>query len=144
MEYREGTLGRVFVLKFAHGEDIKKALEGFLEKEHVETASLVFLGALNKGKIVAGPKKAVVPPEPNWVSFSEGWEVLGVGSVFPGKGPQIHMHGAMGKNRKVLAGCIRDNIDIFMVIEAFVFEIKGVKASKEPDAKTGLNLLRFL
>ena len=37
---------------------------------------------LKKGHIVTGPKKPVIPPEPNWKKFKDGWEVMGVGTVF--------------------------------------------------------------
>ncbi|MFA5039425.1 MAG: PPC domain-containing DNA-binding protein [Candidatus Omnitrophota bacterium] len=144
MEYRQGRLGRIFVLKFSHKEDVKKSLEGFLKKEGLKTAVFVFLGAFGEGRLVTGPKKAVVPPEPNYAAFKDGWEVLGLGTVFPGNGPQVHMHASMGKKRKTLTGCVRQGVGIFMVIEAVVFELKGVKAAKELDPKTGLNLLKFL
>ena len=138
-------MGRVFLVKFDNKDDILRSLEGFVSKERMKSAVLVFLGAFRKGQLVTGPKKAVVPPEPNWKAFDDGWEVMGVGTVFSGKkGPQIHMHAAMGKKDKALTGCVRKKVEVFMVIEAVVFELKGVKARKEIDPGTGLNLLKIL
>jgi predicted DNA-binding protein with PD1-like motif len=34
--------------------------------------------------------------------------------------------------------------EVFLVIEAVVFELEGVKATKAIDLKTGLNLLKIL
>jgi predicted DNA-binding protein with PD1-like motif len=145
MQYSQGRLGRVFLVKFENKDDILRSLEGFVRKERLKSAVLVFLGAFRKGQLVTGPKKAVVPPEPNWKTFDDGWEVMGVGTVFSGKkGPQIHMHAAMGKKDRALTGCVRKKVEVFMVIEAVVFELKGVKARKEIDPRTGLNLLKIL
>ena len=95
--------------------------------------------------MVTGPKKAVIPPEPNWVAFKDGWEVLGLGTVFSNKsGPQIHIHSAMGKKNKTLTGCVRKDSKVFIVIEAVIFELEGIKAEKDIDPKTGLNMLKIL
>jgi hypothetical protein len=70
---------------------------------------------------------------------------MGIGTVFTNKkGPQIHIHASMGKKNKVITGCVRKDSKVFLVIEAIVFEIKGVKAVKDIDPETGLNLLRIL
>jgi hypothetical protein len=145
MQYTKGTIGRVFVLKFEDDDIVLEKLNYFLKKEGVKTATMIFLGALKKGNLVTGPKKPIIPPQPNWVSFKDGWEVMGMGSVFTNKtGPQIHIHASMGKKNKVLTGCLRKDSRVFLVVEAVVFELKGVKATKEIDPKTGINLLRIM
>lgn len=144
MKYSQGRIGRVFVIKFEDGDILAEELIDLAREQKIRSASFVFLGALKKGDLVTGPKKPVVPPEPNWVSFRDGWEVLGMGSLFTGKlGPQIHVHSSMGKKNKVLTGCVRKKSSVFLVIEAFLFEIKGIRASKDIDPATGLNLLRI-
>ena len=106
---------------------------------------MIFIGALRKGNLVTGPKQPVIPPQPNKIIFKDGWEVMGVGTIFTNsKGPQIHIHASLGKKNKVLIGCVRENSKVFLVIEAVVFELKGIKAGKDIDPKTGLNLLRIL
>ena len=145
MKYTQGTLGRVFLLKFEDEDILIDKLSLFITKERVKAATMIFIGALKKGDLVTGPKKPVIPPQPNKVSFKDGWEVMGIGTVFVNsKGPQIHIHSSMGKKNKVLTGCLRGKSKVFLVIEAVVLELKGIKASKDIDPKTGLNLLRIL
>ena len=52
------------------------------------------------------------------------------------------IHTAMGKKAKTLTGCVRKASKVFLVVEAVVFELKGVSATKSIDPKTGINLLR--
>jgi predicted DNA-binding protein with PD1-like motif len=145
MKYSVGRVGRVFLLKFENDDILIKELERLARQEKLKTAVFVFLGALREGHLVTGPKKPVIPPEPNWRAFRDGWEVMGMGSLFTGKkGPQIHVHASMGQKDKVMTGCVRKESKVFLVIEAVVFELKGVKAAKDIDPKTGLNLLRIL
>ena len=145
MKYTKGKIGRIFLVKFEDDDILTDKIAELAKKEKIKAGVLVFLGALKKGKLVTGPKKPVIPPKPNWVSFKDGWEVMGIGTVFiNSKGPQIHIHSSMGKKQKVLTGCVRGKSKVFLVIEAIVFELKGVKATKAIDPKTGLNLLRII
>lgn len=144
MIYTEAKIGRTFVIKFENNDDLMAELEKFIIKEKIKTGFFVFLGGMKKGDMVCGPKKPVIPPVPNWVSFKDSWEVFGTGSVFEGKtSPQIHIHTAMGKKTKTLTGCIRKNAEVFITVEAFFMELKGIKARKEIDEKTGINMLKF-
>jgi len=144
MKYTTGKLGRIFILKFENDDIFIDKLSGFVKKERIKAASIIFIGALRKGLLVTGPQKPVIPPKPNQINFKDGWEVMGIGTVFVNTlGPQIHIHGSMGKKNKVLTGCVRGKSKVFLVIEAVVFELKGVKANKSIDPKTGLNLLNI-
>lgn len=145
MEYTKGSIGRLFLLKFKDDDVLLEGLFSFAKKEKLKAAAIVFIGALKKGDLVTGPKKPVIPPQPNKVYFKDGWEVMGIGTIFTNKsGPQIHIHGSMGKKQKVLTGCVRGKSKVFLVVEAIVFELKGVRATKEIDPETGLNLLKIL
>jgi len=145
MKYTKGSLGRVFLLKFEDDDVLIDKLGSFAKKERIRAATMIFIGALKKGELVTGPRKPVIPPLPNKVNFKDGWEVMGIGTIFVNaKGPQIHIHGSMGKKDKVLTGCVRGKSKVFLVIEAVVLELKGIKAAKEIDPKTGLNLLKIL
>ena len=145
MKYSEGNTGRVFVLKFDNDDDLNAELEKFAVKEKIKTAFFIFLGGIKSGKIVAGPKKAVMPPVPAWVSFDSGWEVFGTGSVFTDedKKPCVHIHTAMGKSKKTLTGCVRKDSRVFGAVEAVLYEVKGAKASKGIDPATGLKMLKI-
>ena len=145
MRYTKGSIGRIFLLKFEDDDILLNELDKFARHEKLKAATFVFIGALKKGHIVTGPKKPVIPPEPNWKKFKDGWEVMGVGTIFTNKkGPQIHIHTSMGKKDRVITGCVRKDSKVFLVIEAIVFELKGVKATKDLDPSTGLNLLKIL
>lgn len=145
MQYTKGNIGRLFLLKFKDDDVLLDELSLFTKKEKLKAAAMIFIGALKKGDLVTGPRKPVIPPEPNKVYFKDGWEVMGIGTIFTNKsGPQIHIHGSMGKKQKVLTGCVRGKSKVFLVVEAVIFELKGVKAAKEIDPKTGLNLLKIL
>ncbi len=144
MKYTKGSLGRVFLLKFEDNDILIDCLSLFVTKERIKAATMIFIGALRKGDLVTGPKKPVIPPQPNKVSFKDGWEVMGIGTIFVNaKGPQIHIHGSMGKKNKALTGCLRGKSKVFLVIEAVVLELKGIKATKDIDPQTGLNLLKL-
>ncbi len=145
MQYAKCSIGRLFVVKFEDDDILLDKLKELTRKERIKAATLVFIGALKKGSLVTGPKKPVIPPLPNKVSFKGGWEVMGIGTIFTNpQGPQIHIHSAMGKNKGTLTGCIRDKSKVFLVVEAVVFELKGATATKSIDPETGLNLLRIL
>lgn len=145
MEYTHGKIGRVFLIKFTDEDIVLTELERLVKKEKIKTGVFVFLGALKKGHLVTGPKEPIIPPEPNWTTFKDGWEAFGVGTVFTNrKGPQIHIHTSMGKKLGVKTGCLRRDSKVFLVIEAVLWELKGLKATKDIDPKTGLNLLKIL
>jgi len=145
MKYTKGSVGRVFLLKFEDGDILIDSLSLFVKQERIKAATIFFIGALKKGNLVTGPKKPVIPPQPNKVSFKDGWEVMGIGTIFVNsKGPQIHIHTSMGKKNWVLTGCLRGKSSVFLVIEAVVLELRGIRASKDIDPKTGLNLLRII
>ena len=145
MKYTKGSIGRAFLLKFEDDDVLLDALSAFVSKEKIKAATMVFIGALKKGDLVTGPQKPVIPPLPNKVYFKDGLEVMGIGTIFTNAaGPQIHIHASMGKKQKTLTGCVRGKSKVFLVVEAIVFELKGIKASKSIDPKTGLNLLKIL
>ena len=144
MRYTKGSIGRVFLLKFEDDDIMNDELLRLAKKERIKAATLVFIGALKKGDLVTGPKRPTIPPDPNWVAFKDAWEVMGIGTIFSNKkGPQVHVHASMGKKLKTLTGCVRKQSKVFLVIEAVVFELRGVKAMKDIDPTTGLNLLRI-
>jgi len=145
MQYTQGTIGRVFLVKFEDRDIFIDNLSLLAKKESIKAATIIFIGALKKGDLVTGPKQPVIPPQPNKVSFKDGWEVMGLGTIFTNsKGPQIHLHVSMGKKKNVLTGCLRGKSKVFLVVEAVVLELTGVKAGKDIDPKTGLNLLRII
>ncbi|MFC1809530.1 PPC domain-containing DNA-binding protein [Candidatus Omnitrophota bacterium] len=144
MEYSEGKLGRIFYLRFDNEEAIYDALSDFIKEKSIKAGIIHFIGALKNTECVSGPKKTEVPPEPHWHSLPEAHEVMGVATIaWTNTGPKIHVHTAFGKGKEAFVGCIRGQSDVFLVIEAIVFEIDGVTALRREDKKLGINKLMF-
>ena len=104
----------------------------------------MLLGGMQSAEVVTGPKNAVVPPDPLWQHFSDGREVIGLGTLFfKGDEPVIHLHGAIGRGTETLTGCIRKNSVVYLVIEAVIAEIVGTDAHRALDTQTGLVMLEL-
>jgi len=66
------------------------------------------------------------------------------GTIFwKGEEPVIHLHGAMGRLRETITGCIRKDISVYLIIEAVISEILGIDAHKALDGKTGIVTLKL-
>jgi len=144
MKYSEGKIGRTFVLKFEHGDDLLYELKRFVVEKNIRAGIVHFIGALNNAEIVVGPKKNVLPPDAVWKKFADGREMVGTGTVFwKGDEPGIHIHSAIGRGDKVNVGCIRKKAKVYLVVEAVVMEIKGADARRSKDARSGMELLEI-
>lgn len=145
MKHTSGRIKAIHVLKFENNDDFIAETENFIKNKKIKTAFFIFLGGMKKGDLVSGPKKPVIPPDPFWQSYDKGWDVFGVGSVFSGAGgkPQIHIHSSLGSKKMVKTGCMRKKASVFIVIEALMFELSGVKAEKGIDPATGINMLHL-
>lgn len=145
MQYTKGQIKQVILARFDDEDVLLDEIKKLVKKERISAGVLVLIGALRKGHVVTGPKQPKIPPRPHWEQFKDAWEIVGLGTIFKGqKGPEVHIHGALGKGRKSLVGCIRKGSKVFLLVEAVIFELKGIKAKKELDPETGLKLLRFI
>lgn len=141
MQYTEGQIGRVFVVRIDDGEDMLASLHRFILEKEIRAGSVVFLGALMDGKMVTGPEKPVIPPDPHFVFFEGGWEVFGVGTIYPGEGgPHIHYHASVGRAGHALTGCLREKAVTYLIVEAIIYEITGLSARREFDEKMQIHL----
>jgi uncharacterized protein len=141
MQYTEGQLGRVFVVRIDDGEDMLVSLREFISDKDIQAGSITFLGALMNGRMVTGPEEPVIPPVPHFVMFEGGWEVFGIGTIYPGEGgPHIHYHASVGRSGHALTGCLREKATTYLIIEAVIMEFTGLKARREFDQKTQLHL----
>jgi predicted DNA-binding protein with PD1-like motif len=142
MQYSQGSLGRVFVLRLEDGEDLIASLEGLAREKGVAAGVALFMGALKDGQMVTGPEVATIPPTPHWESFQSAWEVVGMASIYPGeKGPMVHTHSSLGRGREAMAGCVRMVASVYLIVEAVLFELLEVDARRVLDEKSGLHLL---
>ena len=141
MQYTEGQLGRVFVVRIDDGEDMLVSLRQFILDKSIQAGSITFLGALMNGRMVTGPEEPVIPPVPHFVMFEGGWEVFGIGTIYAGEGgPHIHYHASVGRSGHALTGCLREKATTYLIIEAVIMEFTGLKARREFDQKTQLHL----
>ncbi len=144
MQYQKASLGRVIIAKIEHGDDLLEELKNLLRAEQIQAGIMFMIGALEAGSLVVGPETCAVPPEPVWKEFSDGREVLGIGTVFTEDGdPVIHLHSSLGRGDEALTGCIRKDSRVYLVVEVILMEFLDSGAVRTLDSHTGLNLLGF-
>jgi len=140
MEYKSGMIGRLFFIRFDHGDDILSNLKQLIIKEGIKCGWFQFFGGLAKADVVIGPKEPTVPPDPVWQNINETREVMGTGSIFwDEKEPLLHMHAAMGHHGKTLTGCVRKQAEVYLVVEAVVYEITGMEVTRPWFPEGGFN-----
>jgi predicted DNA-binding protein with PD1-like motif len=144
MKYQSGSVGRVFVARFEDGEDFLTSLCELARKENVRAGVFHLVGGAKKGRVVVGPKGDEMPPDPMWREIEGNSEIVGTGTIFwAGLEPKAHLHMAAGRGDRVCVGCLRQNSQTFLVLEAVLMEITGVDATRELDPGTGLALLKL-
>ena len=146
MKYQVGEIGRVILAHFEDGDPIISNIAGIVRKERIGGCVFYLLGGLTEGRIVVGPANDDVrPPEPTWREIVDSHETLAIGTVFwHGDEPRVHIHGTYGKFDSVKTGCLRDEAKTFLVLEAVMFELKGVNAVREIDPDIQMALLRLI
>ena len=144
MEYTQGTMGRIFVVRIDHGDDVLNSLIELSEKEQIRSAYFMMIGAVGSSKLVTGPKEKSIPPDVEWAEFSDARELMGTGNiVWMDDAPKVHLHAAIGGTAGVLMGCVRDNTEAFMVVEVIIFEIEGVDIVRRFNETVGFNQMKF-
>ena len=135
-------MGRIFVLRMDHGEDLIESLQKFLREKKITSCTVLFMGAMRDGRAVTGPKLPVVPPTPNYEAYESAWEVFGMATIYQSiEGPMLHIHSALGRGRQSILGCIRDKAEVYLIVEAVLFDICGMTAERAWDEKMQLYLL---
>ncbi|NLX48976.1 MAG: DUF296 domain-containing protein [Methanospirillum sp.] len=143
MEYREGAIGRVFLVRVDHGEDLLAVVTGVAGEEGIETGLVLLLGALARGRLVEGPAALDLPPVPIATAFLDGREVLGVGTLVREDGrPALHLHAATGRRGVAAVGCLRDEAQVYAVAEVVILEL-SLAAVRRRDPSTGLSPIAF-
>ncbi len=144
MEYRKGTVKRVFTVRFDEGEDFLGGLRELVVKEDIRCAWFHVLGGLREADVVTGPKEPIMPPEPVWENVQGARETIGTGSIFwDGSEPRIHLHAAMGHHGDTLTACVRKGTKVYLILEAYIVEIDGLGASRPWYPEGGFNRLTF-
>jgi predicted DNA-binding protein with PD1-like motif len=144
MDYTQGKMGRVFVARIDHKEDLLSELQDLAVNEDIKSAFFSLLGATGGAKMVTGPKQKSLPPDVNIRQFDDAKEVLGIGNIFWEDGkPKIHLHASVSSSNETLMGCFREFTEVFMVIEVMIFEIEGIMAERIHDPDIGFSPVRF-
>jgi predicted DNA-binding protein with PD1-like motif len=146
MQYAEGSMGRVFILRLEDGEVLNDTIEAFARTHAVEAAAVTFLGGSAGGsKVIVGPDAAssekVVPLE----HVLQGHrEVLALGTLIQDERgePVLHMHAAAGREGDATVGCTRAGLEVWLVGEVVIQEIVGLEARRVVDPATGFGLLQ--
>jgi len=132
MEYAVGKTGRIIAARLFEGEDLYESIHKIAAAENIKSAAVFITGGFREANVVVGPKQEEPTIVGEFREFAGPGEVLGVGTIYcDNEKPKLHIHTAIGKADEVMVGCPRDG------------EIDGLKAEREFDEKTGLNLLRF-
>lgn len=142
MKYQKGKVGRIFIVKFEDGENPLESLKEMAKKEIVSSAVFWLIGGLKKGRFVAGPVSDELPPQPIWKEITGNNEILGIGTIFCfEEEPRIHLHGVYGRQDSVNMGCLREDAEVFLILEAVVMEISDVNVKRKFDEKSKMILL---
>ncbi|RMD60088.1 MAG: DNA-binding protein [Nitrospirae bacterium] len=144
MEYQIGKQGRIFLCKLSTGEDLIDSITKLAEKENIKAAFLHILGAIEKGKVVVGPRVDELPPIPIYKNIDRSHELIGIGTIFYKEGkPMLHIHAAFGRNDAVTVGCLRDIGKTFVLLEVIIIEIEGIFAERAFDPQSHMYLLKL-
>ncbi len=144
MDYRTGSIGRVLMIRFDHGDDLLEGLKEIVQKENIRSAWFQILGGLRQAGVVTGPEEPVMPPTPVWRDVDEAREALGSGSIhMDGDNPVIHLHAALGHHGDTLTACVRKNTRVYLILEVMLLELDNIDASRPWYEKGGFNRLTF-
>jgi uncharacterized protein len=145
MQYSEGTIGRVFVLRLEQGERLPDTIEDFAQDHDLVCAMVLYVGgAKDRSRLVVGPEAGrgdVIVP---MIHVLDGiQEVMGVGTLFPDEAgkPVLHMHAAAGREGKATVGCTRPGIEVWLVGEVVLLEILGTEGQRKKSSQSELKLL---
>jgi len=142
MQYQVGRVGRTAVIKFQDGDEVLGSLVDVVKRENILSAIVYLIGGMKRGRFVVGPEEEKLPPVPIWRELGESHEIFGLGTIFwQDEEPKVHFHGAFGKRDNVRVGCLREDTESFLILEAVIIEVEGVNATREFDPAIGLSLL---
>lgn len=144
MDYRQGTTGRVFCIRFDDGDDFLGCLTELVKKEQLRQGWFQVIGGLREAQVVTGPKTPTMPPDPVWAELATVRETLGTGTVFwDADEPRIHLHAALGHHGDTMTGCVRKGTKVYLILEVVLIEIAGIEADRPWYTEGGFNRLTF-
>jgi predicted DNA-binding protein with PD1-like motif len=145
MQVTEARLKRILAVRLEEGERLPDAIEQLAGRKKIRSALVLLLGGARDGTLVVGPgpgrkKRAILTQ-----SFGKGHEIMGIGTIFAGaRGPELHLHAAVGRGNKTLVGCGRTGLKVNLIMEAVILEFTGLSARRALDPATGFHLLTLM
>ncbi len=147
MQYSEGRLGRIFILRLEEGERLNDSIEKFAREQQISHGLAFFLGGSADGsQVVVGPEANRETIVPMLHALKGEQEVLALGTIIPDEAgePVLHMHGAAGREGKATVGCTRAGVNVWLIGEVVLLEILGADAARrQKDPATGFQLLKI-
>ncbi|MFI5330188.1 MAG: PPC domain-containing DNA-binding protein [Desulfobaccales bacterium] len=147
MQYCEGQMGRIFILRLEEGERLNDSIEKFAREQQLSHGLAFFLGGSAGGsKVVVGPEANRETIIPMIHALKGEQEVLALGTLIPNEArePVLHMHGAAGREGRATVGCTRAGVHVWLIGEVVLLEILGAdSARRQKDPATGFQLLKI-
>jgi predicted DNA-binding protein with PD1-like motif len=147
MQYTEGQLGRIFILRLEEGERLNDSIERFAREKQLSHGLAFFLrGSGDGSQMVVGPEAGREAIIPLLHSLRGEQEVLALGTIIPNEAGEsvLHMHGAAGREGRATVGCTRAGVAVWLIGEVVLLEILGTEAAlRKKDAATGFQLLEI-
>ncbi len=145
MQFSEGQMGRIFVLRLDEGERLIDTIEKFAREQKINRGLAFYLGGAGDGsQVVVGPEANREGIIPMIYTLRGAQEVLALGTLVPDEAgdPVLHMHAAAGREGQATVGCTRAGVAVWLVGEVVLLEILGSAATRRKDARTGFQLLK--
>ena len=134
----------MFVIRLEDGDVVPDCIEQFAEEKKIALGHVILVGGLSGGEIVVGPRDGKkMPPEPVRHPVEDAHEVSAVGVIAPSEDgkPALHIHGALGRGGRTIAGCLRPGVKTWLVGEMILYEILGAQATRVMDSASNFALL---
>ncbi len=132
MQYTAGNIKRVFMVRFDHEDDLLDALLKLVKSENIRAGWFQLIGGVGNAEIVTGPVRPTVPPVPVWHQLDKPTEIIAAGSIAWCEGePLLHVHGAAGNSEIVKVGCLRKQLEVYLLIEAVIFEFEEMSVCRK-------------
>ncbi|MFL7807829.1 MAG: PPC domain-containing DNA-binding protein [Anaerolineae bacterium] len=147
MKYAQAQPGRVYILRLEHGDVLHEEIERFCETQSIRAAALLVVGGADRGsRLVVGPQRDdQAPIVPQIHALTGVHEVAGTGTVFWDQAagrPTAHIHLACGRGSAAVAGCARQGVVAWQIMEIVLWELTGTSAARVLDPQLGFSFLQ--
>lgn len=132
------------MIRFDHDDDVLEELKWLVKKENIKAGWFQLIGGVGKAEIVTGPMRPTVPPVPVWHQLDKANEIIAAGSIaWCEEEPALHVHGAAGNSDTTKVGCLRKKLQVYLLIEAVIFEFDGMEVCRQWFADGQFNRLEL-